>query len=153
MLSKKAKYGLIATLHLARRQGEGPIPIGELASKERIPRKFLELILLELKNRGILQSQKGKAGGYSLGREPEAISIGEIVRVVDGPIALLPCVSVTAYRPCEECHDESFCAIRMIFQEVRDSTAALLDGATVADLLRRSEEARLAAPEALSYQI
>lgn len=153
MLSKKAKYALIASLHLARRVGEGPISIGDLATREGIPRKFLELILLELKNRGILHSQKGKAGGYSLGRTPAEISVGEIVRVIEGPVALLPCVSVTAYRRCEECRDEKLCGIRMIFQEVRDATATLLDGATLADLLDRENEARLLEPDALTYQI
>ncbi len=153
MLSKKAKYALVATLRLARHVGDGPISIGDLAAEDGIPRKFLELILLELKNRGILHSQKGKAGGYSLGRSPAEISVGEIVRVIEGPVALLPCVSVTAYRRCEECRDEKSCAIRMVFQEVRDSTASLLDGTTVADLLAREDEARNAEPEALTYQI
>src|SRR3954470_25067694 len=98
MLSMKAKYGLRATSVLAREYGRGPVLIADLAEKERIPRKFLELILLELKKKGLLLSKTGKGGGYTLSRPPEMISIGELIRTLDGPIALLPCVSQTAYR-------------------------------------------------------
>src|SRR5215471_948147 len=139
MLSMKAKYGLRALTALAKEYGKGPVLIGDLAKKERIPQKFLELILLELKKKGILQSKKGKGGGYFLNRPPAATSVGEVIRVLDGPLALLPCVSQTAYRRCDECPDETTCGIRSVMKEVRDSTAEILDGTTLDDLLRRSQ--------------
>src|SRR5260221_7848840 len=103
---------------LAQRYGEGPILISDIAAPERIPHKFLELILLELKNHGLLHSKKGKGGGYFLAREPRAISVGQVVRFLDGPIAPLPCVSKTAYMRCHECRDERTCGIRLVMQEV-----------------------------------
>jgi Rrf2 family protein len=138
MLSMKAKYGLRALSVLAKEYGNGPVLIGDLAKQERIPHKFLELILLELKKKGILQSKKGKGGGYFLNRPPAATSIGEVVRALDGPLALLPCVSQTAYRRCDECPDETTCGIRSVMKEVRDSTAQILDGTTLADIVERS---------------
>ena len=139
MLSMKAKYGLRALAVLAKEYGNGPVLIGDLAKQERIPHKFLELILLELKKKGILQSKKGKGGGYFLNRPPSATSVGEVVRVLDGPLALLPCVSQTAYRRCDECPDETTCGIRSVMKEVRDSTAKILDGTTLADIVERSQ--------------
>src|SRR5215471_5652407 len=139
MLSMKAKYGLQAMTVLAREYGRGPVLIADLASAEKIPRKFLEVILLELKRKGILESKKGKGGGYQLRRHPSQISVGELIRVLDGTIALLPCVSQTAYRRCDECIDETTCGIRSVMKEVRDSTAEILDGTTLDDLLRRSQ--------------
>jgi len=100
MLSKKSKYALKALMVLAKEYGQGPVLISDVAQRAGIPRKFLELILLELKNQGILQSKKGKGGGYFLAREPRAISVGHIIRILDGPIAPLPCVSKTAYMRC-----------------------------------------------------
>ena len=137
MLSKKAKYGLRALLLLAREHGKGPVLIADLARSERIPKKFLELILLDLKNHGVLQSKKGKGGGYSLGKVPEAISLGHVIRVLDGPLAPIPCVSQTAYLKCEECKDETTCGIRIVMKEVRDATARILDGTSLADVLNR----------------
>jgi Rrf2 family protein len=134
----KAKYGLRAMSVLAVEYGHGPVLIADVAIREHIPRKFLELILLELKKKGLLLSRKGKGGGYTLSRPPETISIGELVRALDGPIALLPCVSQTAYRRCEECIDEMTCGIRSVMKEVRDRTAEVLDGTTLADLLLRA---------------
>jgi Rrf2 family protein len=139
MLSMKAKYGLRALTVLAKEYGKGPVLIGDLARKERIPHKFLELILLDLKKKGILQSKKGKGGGYLLIRPPSATSVGEVVRALDGPLALLPCVSLTAYRRCDECPDERTCGIRSVMKEVRDSTASILDGTSLADILERSQ--------------
>jgi Rrf2 family protein len=138
MLSMKAKYGLRALSALARGHGGGPVLIADLAASERIPRKFLELILLELKRHGLLRSKKGKGGGYNLSRPPAAISIGEVVRALDGSLALLPCVSQTAYRRCDECVDEMTCGIRQVLKEVRDATAGILDSTTLEDLLERS---------------
>src|SRR3989338_8518123 len=127
MLSKKSKYALRALLALARRPSEGPVLISELAEQEGIPKKFLEQILLELKNNGILQSKKGKGGGYFLGKKPEAISLGEVIRILEGPLAPLPCVSRRAHRTCDECVDERICGVRAVMQEVRDATASILD--------------------------
>src|SRR5271168_5224192 len=111
MLSKKSKYALKAMMVLAKEYGQGPILISDIAEREGVPRKFLELILLELKNQGLLQSKKGKGGGYALARHPQLIPVGEILRAVDGPIGLLPCVSKTAYARCDECRDERTCGI------------------------------------------
>jgi Rrf2 family protein len=137
MLQKKSKYAIRALLALARKSDQGPMLIADLAAKERIPKKFLELILLELRNKGILQSRKGKGGGYFLGRKPDAISLGEVIRALDGPLAPVPCVSQTAYRTCDECEDELTCGIRSVMHDVRDATAAILDRESLADLLRR----------------
>jgi Rrf2 family protein len=147
----KAKYGLRALTVLAREYGNGPVLISDLSSKERIPHKFLELILLELKKKGILLSKKGKGGGYHLSRPPSAVSVGELIRVLDGPLALLPCVSQTAYRRCDECPDERTCGIRSVMKEVRDSTATILDGTTLADILERSQQ--VMEPEPVMYHI
>jgi len=138
MLSMKAKYGLRALTALAKDYGTGPVLIADLAGSERIPRKFLELILLDLKRKGILQSKKGKGGGYHLSRPPSMVSVGEVIRALDGPLALLPCVSQSAYKRCDECIDELTCGIRHVMKEVRDSTSSILDGTTLDDLIARS---------------
>jgi len=153
MLSKKSKYALKAALYLTGRYGGGPCPVAEIARIEHIPRKFLEAILLELRNRGVLHSVKGKAGGFMLARSPAEITVGEIIRVLDGPLALVPCVSVTAYRRCVECEDENSCGIRMLFKEVRDETARLLDGTTLSTMWRRAQESRAAGGEGTMYHI
>jgi Rrf2 family protein len=139
MLSKKAQYGLRALLALAQKNQQSPVLISHLAQKEGIPRKFLELILLELKNQGILQSKKGKGGGYFLGKAPDAITVGHVIRILDGPLAPLPCVSQMAYRKCDDCENENTCGVRMVMKEVRDETAKILDGTTLADVLKRIE--------------
>ncbi len=139
MLSKKTKYALKAMMVLAKEYGQGPVLISDIAQREGIPRKFLELILLELRNQGVLQSKKGKGGGYFLGRPPRQISVGQIVRILDGPLAPLPCVSKTAYMRCRECRDERTCGIRMVMKEVRDATAKILDSTTLDDMLHRVE--------------
>lgn len=139
MLSKKAQYGLRALLALARENHQNPVLISDLAKHEGIPRKFLELILLELKNQGILQSRKGKGGGYFLGKPPQAITVGQVIRILDGPLAPLPCVSQTAYRKCDDCENENTCGVRIVMKEVRDETARILDGTTLAALLIRVE--------------
>ena len=142
MLSRKAKYGLKAMIHLAQRAGEGPVLIEEVAAAEGIPRKFLELILLELKKKGLLHSRQGRGGGYQLGRDPETIFMGDIVRILDGPLAPVPCVSVTAYRRCEECAEERTCGVRLVMKEVRDSIARILVTESLADVLARVERAK-----------
>jgi Rrf2 family protein len=151
MLSMKAKYGLRAMTVLAKEYGKGPVLIADLATAEQIPRKFLELILLDLKRKGLLQSKKGKGGGYHLRKPPSEISVGELIRVLDGPIALLPCVSQTAYRRCDECIDETTCAIRSVMKEVRDVTAGILDGTTLEELIRRSQRMSEAGPPVMYH--
>lgn len=140
MLSRKTKYGLKALMFLAERSGAGPILIEELAEKERIPRKFLEQILLELKKKGYLASRKGRHGGYQLGRPADEIFMGDVVRILDGPLAPVPCVSVTAYQRCDECLDERTCGIRMVMKKVRDGIAEILDNTSIADMLDRVAE-------------
>jgi Rrf2 family protein len=131
MLTRKGKYGLKAMIALAKADHGAPVLIGDLAEQEAIPKKFLENILLALKHRGLVHSRKGPGGGYQLGRAPEQISVGDIIRALDGPLALVSCVSQTAYSPCEECVSEKDCAVRRIFQQVRDQTAKILDGTTL----------------------
>ncbi len=153
MLSNKAKYGLRAILLLAREYGHGPVLISDMAQRENIPKKFLELILLDLKNQGVLQSKKGKGGGYLLGKAPEAISVGQVVRALDGPLAPVPCVSQTAYMKCEECVDEKTCGIRLVMKDVRDATAKILDGTSLAEVLMRVERAAKLGTEFSVYTI
>ena len=138
MLSKRSKYGLKAMLVLAD-AGAGPKPVqtAELAQRQRLPRKFLEAIMLDLKRAGLVQSKKGRTGGYVLGRKPGDITIGQIIRVLDGPLALVPCVSQTAYMRCDECIDEKTCGVRLAMKEVRDATAHILDNTTLAGLNAR----------------
>src|SRR4029453_12160839 len=104
-----------------------PVLISELADPQRLPKKFLEAILLELKRAGLRHSKKGKGGGYGLGRKPTEITVGQVIRVLEGPLALTPCVSQTAYRRCDECPDEQACGVRLAMKEVRDATARSLD--------------------------
>jgi Rrf2 family protein len=137
MLSKKTKYALKALVYLARQEESRHVLISKIAEAEGIPRKFLELILLDLKNQGILHSKKGRGGGYALARPAHSIFLGQIVRLFDGPLALLPCVSVTAYRRCEECSDEESCGIRMVMKRVRDATARILDRTSLAAVLKQ----------------
>jgi len=141
MLSKKTKYALKALQYLARQQQRGPVLIAEIADAERIPQKFLEAILLELKKEGFLESRKGKGGGYFLGRTPESVTLGAVVRKMEGPLALLPCVSQQFYRRCDECVDEHTCGLRMVMKDVRDRTAEILDSTTLADVEARVNEA------------
>ncbi|MGE4343655.1 MAG: Rrf2 family transcriptional regulator [Geoalkalibacter sp.] len=153
MLSRKAKYGLQALLSLARQHGNGPKLIADLAEQEQIPKKFLELILLQLKNAGILSSRKGKGGGYFLAKDPAQITMGSAVRVLDGPLAPVPCVSETAYQKCTECIDEESCGIRLVMKDVRDAVAAILDSTTLKEVLVRSDDASKKAKKVIDYSI
>ena len=130
-------------LALAQDTGRGPVQASELAERQRLPRKFLEAILLDLKRHGLVDSKKGRGGGYVLSRKPGDITVGQIIRVLEGPLALTPCVSQTAYRRCEECVDEETCGIRLAMKEVRDATAHILDNTTLAGLNARSLSFRL----------
>ena len=134
MLSKRSKYAIKALLALADHERGEPVRIADLAREEQIPPKFLELILLGLKNQGILQSRKGKGGGYLLARDPADIYLGQIVRMFDGPLAPVPCASQTAYVACADCPDEAVCGVHLAMKAVRDATAKVLDGTSIASL-------------------
>ena len=154
-ISKKTQYGLKAMQALGRRYREGPVLIGTLAREESIPLKFLEVILLDLKSHGLLESKLGRKGGYRLSRAPSTVTIGSINRIMEGPLAPLPCASETAYKPCAECADVESCGTRIIMREVRDAISEVLDRTTLADLLRRVESRRLerAVNQPLMYHI
>lgn len=135
MLSQKARYALKALFALAARPVGETVMIAEIAAEARVPRKFLEQILLELKKRGIVHSQRGKHGGYALGRTADKISFAEVIRVIDGPLALAPCASVTAYRRCDDCMDEATCTLHRVLVAVRDATADILENRTIMEAL------------------
>lgn len=138
MISRKTKYALNALVCLARQHPKGPVLISEIADSERIPRKFLEQILLDLKNNGFLQSKKGKGGGYFLSRSPREIVLGKVIRIFEGPLAPVSCVSQTAYHRCEECRDENTCGIRAVMKDARDAIAGILDKTTLEDMVQRA---------------
>jgi Rrf2 family protein len=154
-ISKRTQYGLKAMLALGRKYREGPVLIGTLAREEAIPIKFLEAILLDMKGRGLLDSKMGRKGGYFLNRPPSGITIGSIIRVIEGPLAPIPCASETAFKACEECEDVENCGTRIIMRRVRDAMSDVLDRTTLADLIKtvdtgRQERANL---ENLMYHI
>ena len=132
MLSQKSRYALRALLVLAAKGDDTPVQISEIAEREKIPRKFLEAILLELKKTGIVRSHRGRQGGYSLGKPAKDISFADVLRVTDGPLALSPCVSVMAYRKCDDCFDEAVCGIRKALLAARDATAEVLESRSLA---------------------
>lgn len=134
MLSKKSQYAFKALTYLAAKYNEGPVLISEISKKKRIPLKFLENILLELKKAGMLDSKKGKGGGYFLKKEPSKIRAADVIRLVNGPIAMLPCVSLYFYERCKNC-DEKHCGLHDIMIEVRDASLNILENRTLQDLL------------------
>ncbi|OIQ21414.1 MAG: transcriptional regulator [Flavobacterium sp. MedPE-SWcel] len=138
MLSKKTKYGLKALIYIAKQYKSEPepmpIPISDISDNEKLPRKFLETILLDLKKGGILSSKKGKGGGYYLMKDPKTITMDILMRVLDGPIAMLPCVSLNFYEHCDDCPDEEVCTLNHFMVEVRDNTLKLLQEKTLHDL-------------------
>ena len=142
-ISKRTRYGLKAVLALAKRYRQNPVLIATIAEEESIPLKFLQSILLKLKEQGLLESKKGKGGGYHLSRPPSTITLGSVIRLLEGPLAPLPCASETAFRACAECKDIETCGTRIIMRQVRDAMAAVLDSTTVADLLRRTKGSQL----------
>lgn len=135
MLSQQSRYALKALFFLAQQNSERPVPAVEIAAASNVPRKFLEAILLDLKIAGIIHSTRGKAGGYTLARSPEHITFGEVIRVTDGPLALIHCASRRFYRKCLDCPDEAACALRRVMVEARDQLAAVLDHRTLADAI------------------
>ena len=134
MLSKKTKYGIKALTFLARCEESNPVQISEISKKENISHKFLESILLTLKKAGVLGSKKGKGGGYYLRKLPTEIQMTDVIRVLEGPIAMVPCVSLNFYEKCDDCPDETLCSVHKLMIEVRDNTLDVLRNTTLADL-------------------
>ncbi len=140
MLSMKTQYAFQALMYMAQEKRETPVLIAEIAEKKNIPLKFLENILLQLKNAGILASKKGKGGGYLFAHAPENVRLATVMRLIDGPIALLPCVSLHFYAKCKNC-DENFCGLNKVMIQVRDASLAILENKTVADIAASSPAA------------
>lgn len=136
MLTQKTRYSMLALTRLAKEYGKGTLSINQIAESEIIPKRFLESILLELKKSGYLGSKLGKKGGYFLMKKPEEISLLEIMRLFEGAIALLPCISEKYYQSCEHCKDEFTCSIRLTFKDIRDYTFNKLEGTTLATLIQ-----------------
>jgi Rrf2 family protein len=134
MLTQRSRYALRALIFIAQSGGIAPVPISQIAGDQKLPRKFLEIILLDLKNGGLVTSYRGKMGGYRLARPASQISFGDIIRLIEGPLALVPCVSVSAYQRCADCFEETTCAIRKVMLTVREATADILDNTSLADL-------------------
>ena len=134
MLTRKSQYAFNALTYLAEKYNNGPVLISEIAIKRNIPLKFLENILLQLKKAGILVSKKGKGGGYALAQSPSQIKLANVIRLVNGPIAMLPCVSLYFYERCKNC-DEKHCGLHDVMIEVRDATLNILENRTLEDLL------------------
>ena len=140
MLSRKTQYSILALTRLAREYNSGPVLISSIAETEKIPRKFLETILLDLKKNGFVSSRKGKGGGYYLIKEPGQINLAEIIRLFDGAIALLPCVAYRYYEACRHTKNEEKCGIRCFFKELRDETVSRLKSISLKDILDKEEE-------------
>src|SRR5437868_3337258 len=136
MLSKKTQYAFRALTHLVENYNKGPVLISEISKKKKIPLKFLENILLELKNAGVLESKKGKGGGYFFAKNPKDVPLAQIMRLLDGPISLLPCVSLYFYERCKNC-DQNHCGLHIVMSQVRDANLKILEKKTIADLARR----------------
>lgn len=143
MLSKKTKYAIKALVALGKNIDQPPMQISKIAEEERIPKKFLEQILLDLRNAGFLYSKKGAGGGYSLNKKPEDIYLVQILRLTDGPVAMLPCASLNFYHKCDECKDEVTCGIRSAFIDVRDATLKILGETSIADVIAREDNLKI----------
>ncbi|MDD2271861.1 MAG: Rrf2 family transcriptional regulator [Desulfuromonadaceae bacterium] len=153
MLSKKTKYALKALINLAGQPPDEPVLISELARLEQIPRKFLEAILLSLKNAGLLQSKIGKGGGYFLAREPRNISIGSIIKVLEGGYAPVQCLNASNNPGCDECNDFSTCGIRLVMTDVMQAISSVLETTTLADMVERSDNAKQANANVVDFNI
>jgi Rrf2 family protein len=134
MLSKKSQYAFKALTYLSERFDKGPVLISEIAKKKKIPLKFLENILLELKKADILDSKKGKGGGYFLKKSPDKVKVSTVIRLINGPIAMLPCVSLYFYERCKNCN-EKHCGLHDMMIEVRDATLNIVENRTLKDLV------------------
>jgi len=137
MLSMKTQYAFKALMYMAQQNNKRPVLIAEISEQKTIPLKFLENILLELKKAGILDSKKGKGGGYFFSKNPSEIKLATVMRLIDGPISLLPCVSLYFYTKCKNC-DENFCGLNKVMLQVRDASLAILENKTVADIAATS---------------
>jgi len=135
MLSKKTKYGIKALTYLARQESKIPVQISTISKSENISQKFLESILLTLRKNGFLGSKKGKGGGYYLLKEPEDIKMASVMRILEGPIAMVPCVSLNFYEKCSDCPDEKTCPVHNLMIEVRDSSLRIFNNKSLADLI------------------
>lgn len=151
-LSKKSEYALRALIEIAARGPHGIVQIPEIAAKENIPEKFLEAILLQLKNAGILRSKRGVGGGYSFSRPPNDVTLGEVIRLMDGPLAPIACVSRTAYERCS-CPSEEECGLRSVMMEVRTAIIEILDKKTVQDIIKLTALRRQALQNMLNFEI
>jgi Rrf2 family protein len=137
MLSKKTRYAIKALVIMGKNYGQEPMQISRIAAEEQIPKKFLEQILLDLRNAGLLYSKKGAGGGYSLIKDPKDIFLVQVLRITGGPIALLPCVSLNFYQRCEECLNEGTCGIRDVFTDVRNASLKILSETSIVDVIER----------------
>jgi Rrf2 family protein len=155
-LSKRTQYSLRALYSLSRTYGtKQPTLIQTMAEEESIPKKFLEQILLALKQTGLVTSKKGKGGGYLLAKPPDQVTLAAVIRLIEGPIAPLPCASETQFRKCDECLDVETCGTRIVMREVRDAMAEVLEHATLASVCRKVDQARQKrrGPDQLTYEI
>jgi Rrf2 family protein len=133
MLAQKTRYALRALLYLAEAEKGRSVQVADIAATQQVPRKYLELILLDLKKAGMVGSRRGPGGGYVLAKPPAEITFADVVRLMDGPIALVPCASLNFYARCDDCHDEATCAIRRVMEQVRVDADRILSGTTLAD--------------------
>ena len=140
MLTAKAKYGLKALLHLASLAPGETAQASVIAEADNIPKKFLDAVLGELRNAGIVYSKKGPGGGYVLARRSSEIQVGHVIRTLDGPLAPIGCASRSVYRPCQDCKDVKGCAVRITMSKVRDAMSEILDRSTLADMLRDARQ-------------
>jgi len=148
MITMKAKYAIKALARLALAPSGEPVLIADIAEAESIPKKFLEAILAELKQHGVVHSRKGRGGGYLLSKSPESITLASILRVLDGPIAPVPCLSKTAYRRCDGCFDEATCAVRIVLREAYAASVEVLERTTLADVAKNTSSLTHEAPVA-----
>jgi len=139
MISQRCRYALKAMIHLARQESALPIQVAVISAEESIPRKFLEGIMSELRQGGFVDALRGKSGGYRLARPAELITFGEIMRLVDGPLALLPCVSQHFYKRCEDCRDKKACELRRVMARVRREASDILDRTTLSDAVAKPQ--------------
>ncbi|MCW9036694.1 MULTISPECIES: Rrf2 family transcriptional regulator [Altibacter] len=140
MLSRKTKYGLKALTYLARKESNTPVQISVISEAENISQKFLESILLTLRKAGFLESKKGKGGGYYLLKEAKDIPISEVYRVLEGPIAMVPCVSLNFYEKCDDCPDEDRCSVHRLMIQVRDNTLTIFENTSLEDLIQQTSQ-------------
>ena len=139
MITKKAKYAIKAMIYLSKKKKGEHALITDISDAEHIPKKFLEAILLDLRKAGYLGSKKGKGGGYALAKPPREIMMGQVIRILEGPLAPVSCVSESAYKPCDDCQDEESCGIRLVMKDVRDAIANVLDRKSLQDVINQKQ--------------